>query len=441
MTIKRIFSYNLLPYYVLLIFFLINLYIFWPGQMNSDSISQYKAAITGVYFDHHPPMMSLLWRFLDHVIPGPGLILLFHLLMLYGACFIFMLCFETYSKLKWFYVLMPIWPSISFYSFMIWKDAGFAFSFLLASAILSYFMVNKKHPNLLIILFILVLLFYGTGVKYQAMFVLPFMVTGLAYVSNNFKFNFNFFLIGIGLYLMIFGLVDKLNNYFVPESQKNHSWQYVKLYDLTAISLKTNEPLFPEFVIKNPNFSMESVKSKYNIDRVDDLVFFEGSPLKKGETPQERQEVLNYWKTNVLKYPSFYLQHRFNIWKNTILSMPFKQLETLDFSHWNSLSWLDWLFKSKAFHIFIEIFRYLLSFILLLPLIIFYFILSLFYLNKRRFALPLFMMSGVALLFVIVLFFFSMAACLRYVYISVCMVFACHAFAIKLLKDVNKKEN
>ena len=95
-----------LPYYCLALFFILNLWLVWPGQMTPDSYTQYKEALTNTYSAAHPPLMSFLWHLFTLIATGSGSILLFHLLLLYGACFIFMRAFKN-SSLKFYYLLYP----------------------------------------------------------------------------------------------------------------------------------------------------------------------------------------------------------------------------------------------------------------------------------------------------------------------------------------------
>ena len=81
----------------------------WPGIISPDAIGQYAIAHSGLYTDHHPPLMSFVWHYLDLIYPGPGMLLLLHLLMLYTAAAIFIYIFRA-SYFKWWYAILPIVP-------------------------------------------------------------------------------------------------------------------------------------------------------------------------------------------------------------------------------------------------------------------------------------------------------------------------------------------
>src|SRR5579871_5154950 len=103
----------------------------WPGIMSADATTQYMAAKAGLYTDHHPPLMSLVWRYLDLMYPGPGLLFSMHILMLYAAAAILIYLFHD-SKFKWWYSVYPVIPNMLAYTALIVKDTGFTYAYLLS---------------------------------------------------------------------------------------------------------------------------------------------------------------------------------------------------------------------------------------------------------------------------------------------------------------------
>src|SRR5581483_833197 len=87
---------------LLAVFYIASVLMLWPGVMSLDASSQYAVAISGEYSDHHPPLMSFLWRYLDYIYHGPAPMFIFHLSMLYMAAAIFIYIFRE-SKFKWWY--------------------------------------------------------------------------------------------------------------------------------------------------------------------------------------------------------------------------------------------------------------------------------------------------------------------------------------------------
>jgi hypothetical protein len=416
---------------ILALLFVGSMLIFWPGIVSPDGANQYAAARAGVYTDHHPPAMSFAWRYLDRIYPGPGLILTLHLSMLYAAAAIFVISFRT-SLFKWWYAFFPLIPNILSYSALIVKDVGFTYSYLLAGAILAYMMLNKvKQGKFLLLTLVIVLLFYGTAVKYQARFLLIFLTLGVGFCLQ-YKYSWRAVVGGFVLYLVLLQAMLSFNAWLVPEQQESHSWQLVKLYDLTGISLALNKPLYPEFVKQNPNYNFAKVKAVFSQSEVDPLVFPVNSPLKSGVNEQQRTELARYWLRTVTDHPIYYLQHRLRLWSFNMFSTPSGRSHPADYFR---STFFGPLFSQPLIYetigIVYGLMKNILQFIWLLPLLLFYTYLSFAKRNKSSAAAPLMMFCAVSVTMLIVLFFFSMAATARYVFICTCLVHASHGFAYK----------
>jgi len=436
------------PFYVLAAFFIANTTLLWPGQMSPDSHTQYSAAITGIYNDHHPPIMSALWCMLDQLYPGSGLLFLFHLILLYSAAAFFMAS-SSVRCAQWLALLLPLMPPISLYSSLLWKDVGFACAYLLAIALMSFCSMHSKRLAIYYLAPIILLLFYGTGVKFQAQYVLFIPLWGLSYCLTNYTVSIKTYIYTVLLSLFFaFGL-KTVNTLLVPTQQKSHSWQLVKLYDLAGISMYTQKPLFPGFTMHSRSFSMDAIRMRYNHERVDDLIQPPNNPLQLASSAQERTTLLNSWYNALHRFPFLYLKHRLAVWWRTITIKPIANLDTIDFNTYKGLSWfnslqhhaaqsgfavktwldslLQWL--SLCILTLLYLVRYISYLAIWLPFLLCYFVLGITYFHKSRAAVPLIMLNGTGILFLSVLFFCTMASAVRYVYIVFCMIHASHSFA------------
>lgn len=417
------------PLVTLSLCFIVSLYLFWPGVVSPDGLAQYAAAKSGLYTDHHPPAMSFLWRYLDMIYAGPGLMLLLHLGMLYAASVILVIIFR-HSHFKWLFAIYPLIPNVFSYSALIVKDVGFSYAYLLSGAILAYLMVNKTSKYKYFTLsFVVILLFYGTAVKYQAKFLLVFLTLGIGYCVN-YKYTWRGMLTGVVLYLIILQSVLSFNSYLVPNAQGSYSWQLVKLYDLSAISLQLNKPMYPQFVLENPNFNFKKIQTDFSPREVDPLVFVENSVLISGRNETQRQELLAYWRQTVTRYPWLYIKSRAKLWSYNFTSEPGGRTHPLDF--FNNTKIGDFLHKPAVYALIdniYQVFKVLLRFIWLVPLLLFYTYLSIAKLRATPAATPLLMFSMASVTLLVVLFFFSMAATARYVFICTCFIHASHGFA------------
>ncbi len=241
----------------------LQLYVMWPGILTSDSQVQYAQAIAGAYSDHHPPLMSFVWRYLDKIIPGPGLMFGLHLSLLYAAIAFYMRSFRSF-KARFLWLLLPLVPHVFIFSNLILKDVGFAFSFLLCAAYLSYCAAEHKKLLFYGMVALGVILLYGTALKFQAYYCAPIVLAWMAYARvQDGVHSKKFMLYFVGLVLVFYSCLHGINHMLVPDAQKNHAWQYVKIYDLAGISARTKASHFPTFS-KLPNFSMESFLQQFD---------------------------------------------------------------------------------------------------------------------------------------------------------------------------------
>ena len=421
----------------------LHLCIMWPGGLNPDSKFQYAMAIAGVYSDHHPPLMSFIWRYLDHIVPGSGMMFLLQISLLYGSIFYLINSVKSYRG-SLLFLLLPLIPQIFNYSNEIWKDAHFTFSFLFVASYLSHLTLNKLKPNWYTITILLIILLYGTAVKFQAQFCAPILLAWIAYICANYKIYSKKFIKIFGVLCLSFYFILNSTNYIlVNNAQKDHSWQFVKIYDLAAISMAINQDLFPDFT-KSEKFTMQELYkrfdscknltncqySKYNVDNA---VYGSNPILKKGVNKEERNKLYVTWFNAVINNPLIYLKHRCIAMIGILLGIPAEFKNINNFFINNAL-----LYPITKISIYL-IFSNLLFIILSLT----YFILGTITLYKQKnlnlFAIPLICFNAISLIMVLIIFFCSMASTPRYIYISTCMVNASHIFAYLCFNKERKK--
>lgn len=259
--------------------------------MSPDAAAQYASAISGNYNDHHPPMMSLLWRYLAIIYPGSAPMFLLHITMLYASAGIFIYLFRN-SKFKWWYAVYPLLPGILAYTALVVKDAGFTFSYLLSGAIMTFVIIERpKRFKITLLMLALLLLFYGTAVKFQAKYILIFFTTCLAYCLFNYKLTTKALIVGVIIYILIFAGIYNVNAKLVPKAQELHTWQFVKLYDLSAMSIALNEELYPVFIKQQSNYDFARIKKLFSPSEIDPLVFYANPVLKGGVDDEQRKEL------------------------------------------------------------------------------------------------------------------------------------------------------
>jgi len=429
-------------YPILFILFVCHLIMAWPGEMNPDSMSQYSQAINGVYDDHHPPMMALVWRYFDKIVAGSGLILLLQLTMLYLSTFMILKTAKIFidfkSKPLWLLCIfsIPLIPQTFIYSLCIFKDIFFAFTFLSVASLLAYVTLSKTKITGAMVGLIITLLIYGIGVKYQAQFSAPIMLGWLGFLWAREGSALSGWIKTLLVGLCIYGSVFAINRTLVPDAKKSHAWEYVKFYDLAAISIGADEDLIPE-ANKRDNYTFEKIKERFQPSAVDPYIYAgKENILQKSKTPEEQKILWHTWAKAVAQHPFYYLKHRgVNFSYMFFGRIGLDRIEALIFKTFGIDPQNPGFFKPLIGGLgFIFLSQ---SWLLLLGFC--YFFIGLRYMSVSPFAQVLLGYNAVAVLMVTILFFMSMAGVPRYTYISTVMIHASHIFAFGLYQDLKKR--
>lgn len=416
--------------------FFIQLVFFWPGILVSDSIGQYAMAQSGLFTNHHPPFMSFIWRYLDFLYAGPGLMLALHLLLLHGAAFVFYQAFKEKSK-SFSFIILPWVPGVIVYGIFILKDISFAYSFMLVAALLTKAHMQDKKLSALENLVFFSALFYGTSVKFQAQYLSPLFLGWyvwqqfLSYKSCSFIKKSTAFLVILALFYTSLNLV---NTALVPPQRDDHSWQFVKLFDLTALSLKNNKSYIPK-ANQGPSYSFENMKRTFlgnaQVYYIDDLVFSFSPVLIKGTTEDDRQILWNQWAKTVTSHPVDYIIHRLRTLAPVIGGTPQfdlveKALNTSLIPGTTSYKISYYIARLVSFLLVAALPTFLLGF--------FYLFISIRSLRETKEAFPLLMILLVAYGMPAILFSFSMAGTARYIIVSLCLIHSTHYMAWQCYK-------
>src|SRR3989338_4958696 len=281
-----LFEKNATHTFILGLLFILHLALFWPGILTSDSQTQYQIALTATYSDHHPALMSFVWRYLNFIYEGSGLMLFLHLGLLYLGVYHFSKSFKSTLE-KGLCVLTPFFPAVLSFSGMIWKDVGCSYGYFLCCALLARASNEQKPFGFLGHTLFLSVLFYATAIKFQAQYCAPIFLGSYVFFHLKNASNSKKILSTLSVIFVFFLALFQVNKSLVPSSKENHSWQFVKLYDIAAVSVSVKKDLFPDFC-HTTQFSDEKLRILFNHESVDDLVFTSEAILKVGQTPLER---------------------------------------------------------------------------------------------------------------------------------------------------------
>lgn len=300
----------LLSLLVLVICFL----AFSPGAMTWDSLEQLRQARLNEYGDWHPPLMAFMWHLLLQVNYDPGVMLLFHMLMLwFASVFLYYWSYSRSRLISMFFLLTPLLPWIINFQFVIWKDVGLAYSWILAVAIAVYFSSKNKFPIVAAVV-IGGLFLYGFLVRSNsitgAIFLLPFLVACI--FKKNTMISFSVCLL---LNLALFALVPSGVNTLL-RAESTHPLSYVMFDDVVALELMGKN--VSDNLLKSEDISkLESCEHiKQNIVGAAFCVNERFEYIRKNQY----SELKVTWASAVSQYPKSYLEYRFNAFVHLLRS-------------------------------------------------------------------------------------------------------------------------
>ncbi len=409
--------------------------IFWPGILRSDSINQLQQSLNGgIFCDHHPPIMAWLWRLLYKIYHHYSVMLLWQLMLYAAAVFWFCHSFKKNWQ-KLFVVILALSPMALGYQAFILKDINFANSYLYVCGYLFFLSFNQNVlsnvQKTLLNIFALSILFYGTAVKYQAMFIAPVIILWWSHIHIK-RYLLVRLLVGVFFSVALLFSVEKFNQ---MTSKPSQAWQYVKLYDLAAMSLLVQQDIIPA-PFKKANYSIERLQKNFNPKRVDELAFSNDSPLQKNTSHSNL--LMQSWRKAIIEHPVAYLSHRWRLFAHqlelTLYRNPKDISNPMPYDYIWFYSVLEKYHLVRLLNLFTS---YKLYFIIQV-------LIALFYLRKILKKTPLaqnqwniFYMNLSGLIIAFSLLIFSMAAEARYTYYS---LLSC-LFSLPLLLDFSSSTN
>ena len=427
-----------LPYIFFFLSLAIFLGIFFPGKMSPDSETMYAQALAHSYSDHHPPLISFVWHYLNLLVPGTALMFLVNMLLLWGGLYILSFNIFKGARVSYFIIIIPYLPQVSVYGAWIWKDVIFTYGYVLLTLYLGDRTISNKPIKPLHIPVFFIILSYATAVKFQAQFILPILLVFFFHVllsSKNIKYKKTLSILSsIATSCALIFSIEMINSHIVNQkgNGSNHSWQYVKIYDLTGMSLLSNQILLPKTLLKNNEITLQDIEKKWDL-LWEPLICDTDSPLISTKSDKDRDELLNTWWDSVMKHPLIYLRHRLTMWLDGIvMAAPSKNYIQKNL-----------FIKNATLKSFIVTIASIFAYIVLMP-----FQFSFFWIGARavkkdgitkQYGKTLLFLTTMGMSLLFILLFKSLAATPRYICLTFFTFFVSVPFALKCLSKHNGK--
>lgn len=248
--------------------------LFYPGFMSYDTLHALRGARNGVTDSMWPPMVSYVWRVVDHISSNPSAMHFSQVYLLIGSSFYIVYLFTQKIKYATVFILLLLSiPVILGTVAVIWKDVLMA-SFFLAGflAIYSMKIFNNKWQIILLSVLTIFFIFLGTCSRHNAILgAVPLLFFFASILSSKIAKKriyiiFTTFLLGSVLTGVIFTLKVQLDHYSLPELAKLNSStddfiESVRVLDVAGASVCMERNLFGNL---SPDLTIEDIKIGYD---------------------------------------------------------------------------------------------------------------------------------------------------------------------------------
>jgi len=254
-----------LPWLVAAIGLAVTLWAFYPGYMSQDSAAQYLQARTGKIDTQHPPLMALIWRLTDRVVPGPGGIFgLFATAYWIGLALL--AAYATASRWAQLLAILGIgwWPPMLGLLAHVWKDVGLLAGFLLACGLLAR---ESAYPSRVLLAMAFIAIAMSAGFRHNgSLAALPFMpylaVRWLRLAPGETRTTRSRVIAVAALAGFVTIMVSTLPDY-LPGVKRRSMWPTVALWDLAAVSLEERQILIPDSLLR-PGLTLQEIDSNFS---------------------------------------------------------------------------------------------------------------------------------------------------------------------------------
>lgn len=430
---KNAFKGNWLVFGLGLVFWIVSILTFYPGLTTPDSDNQIMQAVSGVYSDGHPPLVTYVWGLLLNFFrtESPAPIMIFHVTIYWISYILLLLSIPKTSKnILISIAFFVINPFIINYIGNIWKDV-FVFDMYMLVVSVSLFTFKRKVELPIFarcILYTTVIL-VSTGrwniffSGFAVVLLVQYCTTRTIDVLNRRNIALLFFLY-VCLYLAVQILI-----YITIKPIKSYPASMLFVYDLVGISVESGKYLLPQSLY----YDIKSIEPCYDYQSWDRIWVSCMPLLDELRGSGQWRSLFKPWIDSIFNFPLEYLRHRLNytegeFYINRLIFThdPTATTEKFGFLNVGVYRFMVWFYgvvlQSKLYLFFTNGFWMVASFISTL-----YFFISR---NRNDFGVAAFIVSLSGLLYSLPMIIISTGYDFRYVYWTIGAFFIaafCHA--------------
>lgn len=302
-----------------LLLFALNFALHYPGQMNPDSVVQYREAVTGRYSDWHPPIMAFTWSLLLHISEGPQTILAFHLILHWLGFGLLAdgLCRTGRRRAGWLMLAAGAFPLFIYYNGNLLKDVGTASAFIAGFGFIFWHRIQGLRPPPIAIVAALAFIAYGALVRANAVFAFaPLLLYALIDPAR----------IGAVRLLLLTGLLSAIAipastfiNHTVFNAAPSGAMQSLRLFDLAGIARYSGDLSVLPPAARLSASELERCYTPYWWDSLSPWghCSFVSRRLASSAMPPGR-DLGRMWIDAIAAHPGAYAQHRLRVFNSMV---------------------------------------------------------------------------------------------------------------------------
>ncbi|HEY4056469.1 MAG TPA: hypothetical protein VGM39_07660 [Kofleriaceae bacterium] len=296
----------------------------YPGFLTQDSFDHLNEARSRIYTDAHPPVIDVLWRWVDKLIAGTfGMLLLQSLLLLFGLYIVLRRTLGPRAG-AWATAALYVYPPVMLPMAVIWKDCLMASSLMVGIGALLSERRWVRHVGL-------AALFLATAVRYNAAAATFAPILILFEAKEGLRW-FVRYPVAVAVWLAItftaFGLNVRLTD------KPMYYWHSsLAVYDIAGTLIHVDPPptdaeveqLLAGTELRQHEDIVGHMHAAYSTTNYVTLVGDKPTNLWNlptgGTEPApraQRDAIAAAWKTTVFDHPGAYLVHRFGVFANCL---------------------------------------------------------------------------------------------------------------------------
>lgn len=332
LTTRGVLFHNVAPHALELLVLVSALWIligYFPGEWGNDTYTQYGSVASGSYSDWHPPIMALLWRFLNRAtgvllgvpVEGSATIFLLHWALFYGGLWAVVrkardFCARLFARSPLALGLLLTAAALYFWSprtvtcvRFVLKDTGMAAAFLAAFGLLLWAPTGRRLGRGMAAA-ACVLLYYGTALRHNAT---PAVLPLLWLAADHFwPGTAPLRRLAITTVLLLAVLAGAhVTNYWVAGASRAFPAQIVMTADILAIGKRRGEFLLPPSWKERATMTEEHFKNFFEIQP--DIFRLLNHPLAGVPSvgnPDDYKELRSFWLDRVRSHPGDWIKVR-----------------------------------------------------------------------------------------------------------------------------------